>query len=184
MNQESSVPGKAEVRYVAALVALLFMAGTLPSVQAAMQAQAATDPVAETGAALFSFLGFGSSSPERGDRMMKIPEGQGQRLIQMASSSGMKPPEMQRPPGISPQDVVTLLYKNGYISADKIDAARRLVASSTQQRMGAENGGPVHRVEGDWVHASSTEVHASSTGDRNMKMPPRPPMMQMQGDRR
>ena len=112
---------KQDVKYIGVLVALLFMAGSLPAFQTFIQNESLNnDPVAETGSALFSFFGLSSSSPvQRG--------GDEQR------------PQLQKPPAIPPQDVVTLLYKNGYISADKLDAARKLV-SSLQQGNSKGNG--------------------------------------------
>ncbi len=147
MKKDSSL--FVDIKYTLAVLALMFLAGSLPTVQAAVRdaAMTDTDPVAYTGAALFSFFGIGEQHSDSqhivlSTSSMPLHPRDGDH---MASSSGPRQGQgdmngQEKGPKISPQDVVTLLFKNGIISSDNLDKARQLVASLQQNKQDGHMG--------------------------------------------
>ena len=160
-------------KYILALTALAWMTYTLPSVRDAIaSAQGYED--SSTAAAIMPFdhmppMHTGSSSPYMASSTMM----DGYRFDMRTASSTMPHP-MMNDRRLTPEEVISILVKQGIIPSDKADQARQVIAgyaSSTPNGVNIRGyAGFMDRNEASSTYATSTRIHS-----RPM-IPPMPPL--------
>jgi hypothetical protein len=160
---------------ILALTALAWMAYTLPSVRDAIASAQAYDSSGEA-ATFISFehrlpVSFGSSSPTIiGSSIMRDNQ-RGINPPQNASSTQPRPVANDR--RLSPEEVISILVKQGIIPSDKISQARQVIASYTLNTPPDSTGSyPIYVGE----HEASSTFGTSTRMRPRFPLPPMPPM--------